>query len=223
MCQFSYAESSFIYTAPVHNNSSLHLILYLTLNHAYCNKIPIITQIILEMFLPQIRKNHKDWNQCKNSPAVNIYNIIYKIIINGPPKFSVLQNDSNIYKRAERWMCDWSAPLTEWGAEETAALFSRTHRGSRNLFPRKVLCFSARRDARAARCWQPLRRAPSISTSSAKPFKIRCKRPSQLLTKRDELHRNRNELGAVKWPHCLLSRLQDLVFVLILFLNVIIS
>lgn len=89
MCQFSYAESSFIYTAPVHNNSSLHLILYLTLNHAYCNKIPIITQIILEMFLPQIRKNHKDWNQCKNSPAVNIYNIIYKIIINGPPKFSV--------------------------------------------------------------------------------------------------------------------------------------
>lgn len=115
-------------------------------------------------------------------------------------------------------MCDWSAPLTEWGAEETAARFSRTHRGSRNLFPRKVLCFNARRDARAARCWQPLRRAPSISTTSAKPFKIRCKRPSQLLTKRDELHRNRNELGAVKWPHCLLSRLQDLVFVLILFL-----
>lgn len=128
MCQFSYAESSFIYTAPVHNNSSLQLILYLTLNHAYCNKIPIITQIILEMFLPQIRKNHKDWNQCKNSPAVNIYNIIYKIIINGPPKFSVqsFKNDSNIYKRAERWMCDWSTPLTEWGAEETAALFSRT-------------------------------------------------------------------------------------------------
>lgn len=118
MCQFSYAESSFIYTAPVHNNSSLQLILYLTLNHAYCNKIPIITQIILEMFLPQIRKNHKDWNQCKNSPAVNIYNIIYKIIINGPPKFSVQS-----FKMIQIYI---SAPLTEWGAEETAALFSRT-------------------------------------------------------------------------------------------------
>lgn len=122
MCQFSYAESSFIYTAPVHNNSSLQLILYLTLNHAYCNKIPIITQIILEMFLPQIRKNHKDWNQCKNSPAVNIYNIIYKIIINGPPKFSVQS-----FKMIQIYISVLSAGCaTEWGAEETAALFSRT-------------------------------------------------------------------------------------------------
>lgn len=128
MCQFSYAESSFIYTAPVHNNSSLQLILYLTLNHAYCNKIPIITQIILEMFLPQIRKNHKDWNQCKNSPAVNIYNIIYKIIINGPPKFSVQSFKMiQIYISVLSAGCATEAlQLTEWGAEETAALFSRT-------------------------------------------------------------------------------------------------
>lgn len=139
MCQFSYAESSFIYTAPVHNNSSLHLILYLTLNHAYCNKIPIITQIILEMFLPQIRKNHKDWNQCKNSPAVNIYNIIYKIIINGPPKFSVQS-----FKMIQIYISVLSAGCATEALPSLSEAQRRQQLGSAGLTEVPGICFQER-------------------------------------------------------------------------------